>query len=64
MKGTGFYNRMLENQPGMAQAVIDMVPLGRDSQPEEIAEAVIWLCSDKASYVTGILMPVDGGFTA
>jgi len=64
MKGTGFYNRMLENQPGMAQAVINMVPLSRDGDPAEIAEAVIWLCSDKASYVTGILMPVDGGFTA
>ena len=64
MKGTGFYNRMLENQPGMAQAVINMVPLGRDADPAEVAEAVIWLCSDKASYVTGILMPVDGGFTA
>jgi len=63
MAGTGFYNRMLADQPGMCEAVIDMVPLGRDSQPEEIAEAVIWLCSDKASYVTGILMPVDGGFT-
>ena len=63
MKGTGFYNRMLANQPGMAQAVINMVPLGRDAQPEEVAEAVIWLCSDKASYVNGILMPVDGGFT-
>jgi NAD(P)-dependent dehydrogenase (short-subunit alcohol dehydrogenase family) len=63
MKGTGFYNRMLEDQPGMAEAVINMVPLGRDSDPAEIAEAVIWLCSDKASYVTGILMPVDGGFT-
>jgi len=54
---------MLENQPGMAQAVIDMVPLGRDSDPAEVAEAVVWLCSEKASYVTGILMPVDGGFT-
>ncbi|MCJ7605185.1 MAG: glucose 1-dehydrogenase [Dehalococcoidales bacterium] len=63
MKGTGFYNRMLENQPGMAQMVVNMVPLGRDSEPAEVAEAVIWLCSDKASYVTGILMPVDGGFT-
>lgn len=63
MKGTGFYNRMAENQPGMAQAVIDMVPLGRDSDPAEVAEAVVWLCSEKASYVTGILMPVDGGFT-
>jgi NAD(P)-dependent dehydrogenase (short-subunit alcohol dehydrogenase family) len=64
MKGTGFYNRMLEDQPGMAQAVIDMVPLRRDAEPAEVAEAVIWLCSDRASYVTGILLPVDGGFTA
>jgi NAD(P)-dependent dehydrogenase (short-subunit alcohol dehydrogenase family) len=63
MKGTGFYSRMLADQPGMAQAVIDMVPLGRDARPEEVAEAVIWLCSDRASFVTGILMPVDGGFT-
>ena len=63
MKGTGFYNRMLANQPGMAEAVIRMVPLGRDSDPAEIAEAVIWLCSDKASYVTGVAMAVDGGFT-
>jgi NAD(P)-dependent dehydrogenase (short-subunit alcohol dehydrogenase family) len=54
---------MLENVPGMADAVINMVPLARDSEPEEIAEAVLWLSSDKASYVTGILMPVDGGFT-
>ena len=45
MKGTGFYNRMLENQPGMAQAVIDMVPLGRDAQPEEVAEE--WLKSKR-----------------
>ncbi len=63
MKGTGFYNRMLDFNPGMAQAVVDMVPLGRDADPTEVAEAVVWLCSDKASFVTGILMPVDGGFT-
>ncbi len=63
MKGTGFYNRMLADQPGMAQGVIDLVPLGRDAQPEEVAEAVVWLCSDRASYVTGVNMPVDGGFT-
>jgi NAD(P)-dependent dehydrogenase (short-subunit alcohol dehydrogenase family) len=63
MKGTGFYKRMLADQPGMAQGVIDLVPLGRDAQPEEVAEAVVWLCSDRASYVTGVNMPVDGGFT-
>ena len=36
--------------------------LGRTAQPEEIAEAVVWLCSDAASYVTGAAMPVDGGY--
>jgi NAD(P)-dependent dehydrogenase (short-subunit alcohol dehydrogenase family) len=63
MKGTGFYNRMLEAQPGMAEAVVNIVPLGRDGRPEEIAEAVVFLCSDKASYITGINMPIEGGFS-
>ncbi len=63
MAGTGFYNRMLAVQPGMTEAVKEMMPLGRDAQPEEVAEAVVWLCSERASYVTGITMPVDGGFT-
>jgi NAD(P)-dependent dehydrogenase (short-subunit alcohol dehydrogenase family) len=39
-------------------------PLRRFGQPEEIGEAVAWLCSDRASYVTGIPMPVDGGAIA
>lgn len=38
--------------------------LGRVGQPREIAAAVLWLCSDAASLVTGIAMPVDGGWTA
>jgi NAD(P)-dependent dehydrogenase (short-subunit alcohol dehydrogenase family) len=33
-------------------------------EPEEIGEAVVWLCSERASYVTGLQMPVDGGFIA
>ena len=39
-------------------------PIGRVGTPEEIAEAVIWLCSDKASFVVGHTMVVDGGMTA
>ena len=39
-------------------------PLKRLGEPEEIGEAVAWLCSDRASYVTGLPMPVDGGFMA
>jgi NAD(P)-dependent dehydrogenase (short-subunit alcohol dehydrogenase family) len=64
MKGTGFYNRMLAAQPGMAEAVKQIVPLGRDSDPTEIAEAAVWLCSERASYITGVAMPVEGGFSA
>src|SRR5215467_7476746 len=46
------------------QAQITARPMGRVGTPEEIAEAVVWLCSDAASFVTGHTMTVDGGYVA
>ena len=40
-----------------------LIPMTRYGTPEEIADAVVWLCSDRASYVVGQSLSVDGGFT-
>ena len=47
-----------------AKRYAQMIPAGRIGRPEEAAEAILWLCSDAASYVTGHSMIVDGGLTA
>ena len=45
------------------QQMIDTIPLKRAGKAEEIASAVVWLCSDGASYITGQNLTIDGGFT-
>ena len=54
----------LEKRPDIEQRYIRSEPMKRLGQPEEVGEAVAWLCSDHASYVTGLPMPVDGGYMA
>ena len=46
------------------QVLKDMHPVGRFGKPEEVAGAVLWLCSDLSAFVTGSIVPVDGGVTA
>jgi NAD(P)-dependent dehydrogenase (short-subunit alcohol dehydrogenase family) len=50
--------------PQLEAQLIAQEPIGRMGRPEEVAEAVVWLCSDRASFVTGIDMDVDGGYLA
>ena len=54
----------LTSRPEMEEQIVARHPVGRMGKPEEIAEAVVWLCSDAASFVTGHTMTVDGGYVA
>src|SRR5262245_40205557 len=60
---TGMFDRFAAN-PELRQRVSAAHPIGRIGRPEEVANAVIWLCSDEASFVTGHTLLVDGGYTA
>ena len=52
------------NNPERRARIMASAPMGRIGTPEEVAEAVVWLCSDAASFVTGHTMTVDGGYVA
>ena len=52
------------NQAPMAEMMRKMVPMKRFGQPDEVARTICWLCSEDASYINGVALPVDGGFTS
>ncbi len=52
-----------EGQKEALEKMLKLVPIGRHGRPEEIADAVLWLCSDRSSLVVGQAIAVDGGFT-
>jgi len=61
---TDMYRRFAGEKPESRAAMTALHPIGRIGTPEEIADAVIWLSSDKSSFVIGHSLLVDGGFTA
>ena len=61
---TAMIDRITGKDKEVEKQYTAMEPIGRMGNPEEVAEAVVWLCSDAASFVTGIALPVDGGWIA
>jgi NAD(P)-dependent dehydrogenase (short-subunit alcohol dehydrogenase family) len=58
---TALTNPYTETNPQREEQFIAMHPMGRLGTPEEVAAAVVWLCSDAASFITGHALPIDGG---
>jgi NAD(P)-dependent dehydrogenase (short-subunit alcohol dehydrogenase family) len=61
---TAMYAQFAETNPDFDAAVAAVHPIGRASMPSEQASAAVWLLSDDASFVTGAILPVDGGYVA
>ncbi|WP_225336569.1 SDR family oxidoreductase [Halomicrobium urmianum] len=61
---TPMVDRAGDADPEAIEQFVGMQPLGRMGTPEEVANAIVWLCSDEASFVTGSAYPVDGGYLA
>lgn len=55
---------MLVSQADAMADILRDQSIGRLGEAEEVAEAAVWLCSPGASFVVGVALPVDGGFTA
>jgi NAD(P)-dependent dehydrogenase (short-subunit alcohol dehydrogenase family) len=60
---TAMLDKMMKTQADALNAMLKDVPIGRLGRPEEIANAVLWLCSPAASFMVGHALAVDGGYT-
>lgn len=60
---TDMFERFANSHEGMKEQMTQLHPIGRLGKPEEIADAVVFLCSNRASFITGQSLAVDGGFT-
>jgi NAD(P)-dependent dehydrogenase (short-subunit alcohol dehydrogenase family) len=57
--------KSITDTPGLTEEIAAaQMPIGRIGEPREIADAVLWLCSEHTSFVVGTAVPIDGGYTA
>ena len=60
---TALSDNFLASFEGARERVLSIIPIGRMATPEDMGETVLWLCSDAASFLTGVIIPVDGGMS-
>ncbi len=61
---TPMVDDLIRGDPEMEDLIVGVHPMGRLASPEEMAQTAVWLCSDEASFVTGVALAVDGGLVA
>ncbi len=61
---TPMMEKSFVENPELRAQTIGMAPMDRAAEPEEVARAIVWLCSPEASFITGHALPVDGGYVA
>jgi NAD(P)-dependent dehydrogenase (short-subunit alcohol dehydrogenase family) len=61
---TGMVNDVLNESPELEAELLRLHPIGRIADPSEIAEAALWLCTERSSFVSGTSLVVDGGYVA
>jgi NAD(P)-dependent dehydrogenase (short-subunit alcohol dehydrogenase family) len=61
---TPLFEALFEVNPTYEERIKKNIPMRRYGQPEEIAQAILWLCSDSSEFMTGHALPLDGGMMA